>query len=173
MNPCDTKVSIWDLDNCLFDDQWRTPMIDWHLEGNERYERYDANMEKDIPAHIAEWRIITQLSLPVFITGRREKWREITRKMVVTRLLMLREGRLTTISQPLILMRPNECNERPVELKERLLKAALFGNHFKLEDVIAAFDDVPSIVEMYKRYGIPAAVLRVHDPKLAYAANDL
>jgi hypothetical protein len=173
MNGHDYWVSLWDLDNCLSDDKWRVNKIDWHLEGNERYTRYDAEMGKDNVAHVGEWRLITQMSMPVFITGRRERWRQITRKWVSERLPVLRYGRLQWLHDPLILMRPDDCNDTPAVLKEKLLMQLPTHHGIMLPRVIAAFDDVDAIVEMYGRHGIPSTVLKVHDPGLAYTPADL
>jgi hypothetical protein len=167
-----TRYSIWDLDNCLFDDSWRTHLIDWHLEGNERYTRYDAKMEHDPVANRDVWRAVTGLSIPIFITGRRERWREITTRMVVERLPVLRDGAPVPFYLPLIMMRPDDCNDCPAELKEKLL-LRLFDRGWDVDEFIAAFDDVQSIVDMYRRHGIPATVLRVHDPKATYSDKDL
>lgn len=171
--PYHTHISLWDLDNCTSDDKWRTDKIDWHLDGNARYDRYDAEMGKDKPAHISEWRIITQLSTPIFITGRREKWRKITRDFICSNLPMLRHGKLVWQSDPLVMHRPDDNNMRPAELKEMLLMQLVQEHNIPLHMILAAFDDVQSIVDMYLSHGIPAAVLRIHDPKLTYEAKDL
>lgn len=165
--------SIWDLDNCVCDDKWRTPLIDWHLEGNERYNRYDAQMIKDTAAHLDVWRAITRLSTPIFFTGRREVWRATTKQWITPNLPVMRDDRLHWLENPLILMRPNGCNDKPVDVKRRMVEQLLPRHGINIESIIAAFDDVPSIIDMYLEYGIPAAVLRVHDPKLAYKPEDL
>lgn len=171
--PHPLRYSLWDLDNCLSDDKWRTPKIAWHLQGNERYNAYDAEMGKDTPAHVASWLLITQLSHPIFITGRRERWRDITREWICRELPVSRErGKLLWQTAPTIIMRPEGCELRPAALKELLLMQA-FRMGATPEKILAAFDDVPSIVEMYRKHGIPAVVLQVHDPKLAYKPEDL
>lgn len=165
-------ASAWDIDNCLANDAWRTPLIDWHLEGNLRYERYDALMDKDSVAHFEVWSIITKMTVPIFITGRREKWRSLTERWLKQRLPVWRDGRWVRLQDPLILMRPDECDDRPAELKEKLL-LSLPDHGWELSSIMAAFDDVQSIVDMYHRHGVPAAVLRIHNPELAYSAKDL
>lgn len=165
--PHPLRYSLWDLDNCLFNDAWRTPLIEWDKAGNERYNLYDAAMKDDKPAHLTEWRIITAMSVPIFITGRRERWRDITMLMIQQHLP------LPETTPPRVLMRPDDSNERPVALKERLLKEFLMDEGYDMSKIMAAFDDVQSIVDMYRRHGIPAAVLRCHDPLHSYNIQDL
>jgi hypothetical protein len=164
-------ISLWDLDNCLFDDRNRQCLIDWDKTGNERYNRYDAEMASDPVAHEVEWRVITAVSQPIFITGRRERWRKVTEQMISDRLPVLRDGRLKPIAYPVIYMRPDDDNTRPVELKRRLLFEALKTRDIRT--IIAAFDDVPSIVDMYREYGIPGVLLQVSDPSHTYTSQDL
>lgn len=169
--PWVTRISIWDIDNCVSDDGWRTSKIDFSKHGNERYDAYDRLMVRDLPAHTLEWDLITKLSTPVFITGRRERWREATRDWI-ERMLPLPDRDWPGMG-PLILMRPEECEDRPVELKRKLLYQLRDVYGVEFSRIIAAFDDIPAIVGMYLTHGIPAAVLRVHDPLTAYTVKDL
>jgi hypothetical protein len=170
--PWMVRYSIWDLDNCLFDDGWRTQYIDWHLEGNARYNRYDSRMHMDAPMHLAEFHTITALSTPIFLTGRREQWRWVTQELIHEHLTLWRDGCRVRQQTPLILMREQDCNDRPVDVKRRML-LSLPEKGIQLSQIIAAFDDVPAIVQMYLNHGIPAAILRKHDPALAYKPEDM
>jgi hypothetical protein len=163
------RYSLWDLDNCLTDEKWRTPLIDWHLDGNERYNRYDEQMYKDAPANLGTWHLITQLSHPIFVTGRRERWRELTVSWIKRN---LRAGGTQYLHKPAVFMRPNDNSMRPVELKRMILLEFILPS-IPAGKIIAAFDDVPSIVQMYRDYDIPAMVLRCHDPALSYKPEDL
>lgn len=164
-------ISVWDLDNCLFDDTHRVHLIDWAKTGNERYDRYDAEMAKDPVAHQAEWLVMTAVSQPIFITGRRERWRKITEEQISKNLRILRNGGLKTIGYPIIFMRPEGDASRPVDLKHRIIMKVLEVN--PIDRIIAAFDDVESIVDMYRELGLPGVLLRVNDPKHTYGPNDL
>lgn len=167
-----SHYSIWDLDNCLANDEWRTWLIDWHLDGNERYNRYDSKMGEDAPENLRTWYLITQLSTPVFLTGRRETWRGVTERWIKDRLRVFRNGQMVMQDDPLVLMRANDDNRKPVEVKRDQLYS--LGDHgVSLRLVIAAFDDVPAIVQMYRDSGLPALQLTVHNPLLAYLPQDL
>lgn len=159
------RVAIWDIDNCLADDAPRHHLIDWSKQGDERYDVYNAAMAQDRPAHVAEFNLMRAIGCePVFFTGRPEKWRAQTEQW-------LREH--FQIKFPEVHMRPDgTVGLTPVELKRRMLRA-----YRDFEDrgvqIIAAFDDLPCVVEMYRSYGIEAVQLKINDPTLAYDPADL
>lgn len=161
------NVVIWDIDNCLSNEKWRTKYIEWdNPVPNDRYNVYDSKLFEDAPANLEVWEVMRRLgTFPIFFTGRRTRWRRDTERWIKSQL------NLNTL--PIVLMREEDDNGKPVVVKERMLDIALNNGMFKLEDVIAAFDDVPSIVAMYRRRGIRAAELRIHDPALSYKQEDL
>lgn len=146
------KFTIWDLDNCLADDQWRQRHVDWKKEGNERYNEYDQRMIYDEPRHLAEFAFMSRFTTPIFFTGRRERWASLTMHWLRQNLHQ---------HTPLIYMRRDNEESKPHVVKERMLRELLA--RVTPIQIVAAFDDVPSIVEMYRRYNIAADRLYIHD----------
>jgi hypothetical protein len=146
------RYTIWDLDNCLFDDSWRWPLIDWHLEGDDRYRRYNEDCHKDPVHHVAEFRLMEQMATPVFFTGRSiEFWRQSGQA--------LRNG--LQLEHPNLFMRYIGERSEPAELKRRMLNEFLKTHH--LSSIIAGFDDLPEVLSMYRERGIPTALLKIHN----------
>lgn len=173
--PYDIHVSLWDLDNCIANDQWRLPFIDHHLPPSTRYHRYNEQLGMDQREHYEHWRLMTAMSRPVFLTGRQELFRESTLDWLVDNLPVDRPGGNEYMRREgiLLLMRANDDFSKPVDLKRRMLSKLVREHHISLDRVIGAFDDLPSIVEMYLEHGIPATVLRCYDPVLSYEPQDL
>lgn len=157
-----TLYAIWDIDNCLFDDQWRTPAIEWHKTGNARYERYNKLMLSDPVKHQAEFNLIRKIAVPVFFTGRCEIYKNMTLQQLAVGL---------DVIAPTIYMRKDNENASPADVKQRMLKEFLECGH-KVTDIFAAFDDLPSIVDMYRSHGIPAVQLLVNEHSRAYDTAD-
>lgn len=161
--------TIWDLDNCLSDDKWRQERIEWDKEGDERYRAYNENLTMDRPRHITEFELFLKIGAePVFFTGRSEYLREPT-----WRWLSAWFGDQLK-PQPILYMRPDGSRMSPRDLKEQMLKR-FFGEHMGFGNrVIAAFDDLPPIVQMYRDHNIPTAQLAIHaDLTGAYKPADL
>lgn len=157
---------IWDIDNCLADDRHRMHLIDWSKEGDERYAAYNQQMRLDPVVHGRVFQVLSQIATPVFFTGRPAKFEEVTRDWL--RLRLGDEGSY-------MFMRQNGTfGVSPVQLKEQMLNN--FKRYFGIQEphIVGAFDDIPAVVQMYQRYGIPAAILRAHDQlEKVYAASDL
>lgn len=163
--------SIWDIDNCLADDHWRQQYIDWDLQGDERYRRYNALSHRDTLHHRAEFELMLKIGAePVFFSGRPEYMREMT-------WVWLR-GHLTVSGlkpQPTMYLRENgTVGLTPKACKETMLKR-FFAEHLGFGNrIIGAFDDIPAIVAMYRENNIPAAQLCIHhDLSGAYQPSDL
>lgn len=161
------SVDIWDIDNCLADDQWRQELVDWELKGDARYYRYNEQLCKDHAAHTREFELYRRLGAkPVFFTGRAEYLRKDTESWLELR-LHLKPGTYR------IFMRPNGTEGlTPRTLKERMLLE--FLSSYPHAKIIAAFDDIPAVVDMYRSYDVPAARLAIHsDLTGAYQPSDL
>lgn len=161
------RYSLWDMDNCLTDDAWRAKYIDWDKGGNERYSRYDSYMLEDKPVEQAlrVWQVFLELGYtPIIFTGRREQWRSETEQWLRRNLHCI---------DPLIFMRRNGEEGTPVEVKSRMLQEFSVSMGVLPSDIGGAFDDLPSIIAMYRSHGIPATVLRAHDPHTTYSPKDL
>lgn len=142
------KIVIFDLDNCLSDDRHRIHLIDWtQTNPGLRYVQYHKRCDEDRPGNIA---LFSRAQGPkaVFFTARPESVREQTRSWIAKNFY---------VYDPLIFMRPNDDHSSSVELKRRMLNLVLSGN-----EIVAAYDDRPDIVEMYKSYGIDAKVTNIH-----------
>lgn len=156
---------IWDIDNCVADDLWRQPLIDYGKTGDDRYRDYNSRLEEDAVCHLAEFNLFRKMgSTPVFITGRSEYLRESTYRWQYQGL---------GVVQPIMYMRPNNSLLTPARLKEALLTRFFYEHMGFGNRVIAAFDDLESVVKMYRDHNIPAAVLAIHaDVNQVYAATD-
>jgi hypothetical protein len=159
-----TKWSIWDLDNCLADDKWRQPLINFTVEGAERYREYDSQMLHDKPHHVTEFKFMQRFAQPVFFTGRRERWRALTTEWVQRHL---------AIEHPIVFMRPDDDEGTPVQVKRDMLCALLNMHRVPVFDIVGAFDDLPSIISMYHAFGIGACQLAIHHDTGAYQPRDL
>ena len=150
------KYVIWDLDNCLSDDAWRIPFIDWSKSHDERYEKYHLSCDLDKPANVNVFQSFGHIAIPVIFTGRPERVRDITVAWLVKHFWKDIPFDLK------LFMRPN--GER---LKSATLKRAMLfkfaAEVAPLRDILTAFDDRQDIVDMYRSCCIPAAILKVHD----------
>jgi hypothetical protein len=164
------KYFICDIDNCFADDAHRIPLIDWHLRGDERYDRYNAKMGLDLPVHVGIYTGFAAIATPLFLTGRPQKWESETRGWLGLA--------LGASERSFMLMRPNNTKGLPpAELKKQMLEHLLRGPvdlpDFSIENIIVAFDDVPAVIAMYRSFGIPAIQLQAHPPEDAYEPEDL
>jgi hypothetical protein len=153
---------IWDLDNCLADDSHRLHLINWNLEGDARYDAYNAASYADKPAHLTEYNLLLKLGCtPVFLTNRPEKWRGITSSWM-TRNLPKSLGCW-------LLMRPNGAVYPPAVAKRLMLWEFFQRSGACPADVVGAFDDMQAILNVYDSYGIPTVRLAIHDSAAAYS----
>lgn len=158
--------TIWDLDNCLADDHWRQKNIEWDKDGDDRYRFYNSMLEMDRLAHKNEFDLFIKIGAePVFFTGRSEYLREPTLRWI---------HRQLGIVNPIMYMRPDNHRASPRDLKEVML-TKFFREHMGFGNrIIAAFDDLPPVVEMYRQHNVPAAQLAIHhDLTRAYKPEDL
>ena len=169
MTPRPRRWSIWDLDNCLTDDSARISMIDWRLEGDARYEVYNQHMIYDPVCNMGLFEIITQISTPVFFSGRPEKFRHDTEAYI--RRYMFAHDRSHQCSDPLVYLRKGSGN--PATIKREMLRQHMATFELTPKDYVAAYDDVPAVVGMYRQEGIPGVLIQVHDPAKAYKPADL
>lgn len=156
-------IVLWDLDNCLSDDSWRLRFIDWHEDNpGERYAKYHALILGDEPGNLDVWeRWLALNTEPVFVTGRPDTARYSTLHWIASHL---------GIQRPRLLMR-NRNDHRPGERVKRDL--LLNEPDLRTPRVVAAYDDHPPIVEMYRRdFGISSHLLSIHSRR-AYTAPPL
>lgn len=159
-----TKYAIWDIDNCLADDYWRQPLIEWHKDGNARYDGYNAQMAHDAVVHKEHFEFMSRFTTPVFFTGRCVKWEQETRTWL----------RKLGGHSPVLFMRGNDEDGSPALVKQRMLRAFRVQRNLPVSDIVAAFDDVPAVVAMYQASGIAACRLAIYDDLSGvYRGNDL
>lgn len=143
------KVVIFDLDNCLADDQHREKLIDrTKSDPVDVFQEYHAACADDPlgnGAFFEAWKV--EADLVAFFTSRPEWCRVATQQWI--------DRNLAQTNQTL-LMRGDEDRRRSAEVKADQLKELLV--RFPAIDfpagIIAAFDDREDILEVYRAAGI-------------------
>lgn len=158
------KFVVCDIDNCLSNDEWRIPLIAWHLpiEGG-RYDTYHAMCGSDTvnlrlspllgKAQSQGCRIAYFTARPQSVRGKTLDW-------------LKRHNCFAEDS--LLFMRGNDDHRPSRQLKEAMLDSLLDPNHSWVEDgdeavVAMAYDDRVDVVAMYASRRIPTELVRIHD----------
>lgn len=141
---------ILDLDNCIADDEWRIPHIQWqHTDPHRRYHSYHM---------LAPWDKVKNRELfkgrgPIAIfTGRALLYREFTVEW------LKRAG----VEVAHLLMRNNHDRRTSVELKRTQLQHLISFYGVPMNSIERAYDDRPEIVDMYRAHGLQAEVRFIH-----------
>lgn len=144
------KVLLWDLDGTLADNRHRLHLIkspEIQGAGEELvpdWAAYEALASEDplIAASAAAYR--TTNFINVILTGRMEKEREATVTWLKKHALLVQR----------LLMRPNGDTRPNVEIKREALEALrlVYGPSLT---IVAAFEDDPRVVAMYREREIP------------------
>lgn len=152
------KYAIFDLDNCLSDDEHRVQHIDWSKTGNDRWTKYHdmCMLDKVNPQaasllrmHVAEEHGI------LFITGRPEAYQSKTVDWISRNFA----GLLFSLR-----MRPNDNVQASAALKADLLRLWLSDRGVHASQVVAAYDDRADILRVYRALGVrKTRQLRCHD----------
>lgn len=142
---------IVDLDNCIADDAWRIPMIRWNeTDLMERYHVYHTAAAFDSLANVD---IISQMATPIIFTARPEKYRPITEQWLAR----------NSVPYAHLVMRPDDDHTPSTELKRRMLQSLPESTGIPWQWIVAAYDDRPDVVEMYRRHYIDAHVRAIHN----------
>lgn len=144
---------IFDLDNCLANDEHRIGNIDWSQQDpDKRYSKYHAACGLDKPGSLDTYRAATVAARPVFFTARPITVRDATVAWLAQHFC---------VSDPLLFMRNIGDHRSSVELKFWMLEQL----HLAVSDctVTGAYDDREDVVAMYLEAGISACVLKLHD----------
>jgi len=145
------SIIILDLDNCIADDSWRIPKINWETENLfDRYHSYHSLSGSD-NAHNHDLYRNTGCDIVIF-TARPAIYRTITEAW------LLRHG----IGHNILMMREMEDHSPSVELKHKQMMSLLNNTGIKIRDIVGAFDDRPDVVAMYSAFDIPAEVRAIH-----------
>lgn len=149
---------IFDLDNCLADDGWRIPYVDWSKTGDERYDIYHKLAPYDkmggwppgAMAHItAGCRIAISTARPHYIHDATLNWLSQNYAIVPDALMMRNDG-----------------DTRPsVQVKREHLEWLLHEHYggCKLSDIKVAYDDREDVCRMYQSMGIFAVRHALHN----------
>lgn len=169
-------VAVFDLDNCLSDDEWRHNLIDFGAaDMTERYRKYHAACGRDIAVartvkvlvrHLREGHAIA------FVTARPVSVRAQTVDWILGRLsVCIRhewtdvvewEGWQNARNAYALIMRNDGDNRSSVDVKRDAVNS--LPDYFPSYAFVAkAYDDRQDIVDMYRSMGIPAEVLKIHD----------
>lgn len=156
--PQSKKWVIFDLDNCVCDDEHRVHLIQTPppMTG-DRWAEYHAACHLDsvslkayglMRAHITEDRHGL-----IVLTGR-----DVTQR-AKTMAWLEKHFRVPDV----IMMRNVGDHIGAVAMKQRMLEYLEAHEGIQLKNVLRAYDDRQDIVDMYKSHGIPATRLFVHD----------
>jgi len=170
------RTTICDIDNCLADDAWRIPKINWQKHGDERYHDYHLLSGFDEAVRATDGVDGNVLPLwsgdrVIFMTARPVLYRAMTEFWLI---------KVAQVRGFELLMRPNGHRGTSPDVKRMQLYWLLDPNNnygVKKEDIVMAYDDHQGVVDMYASYGIPAtrhfihSVDAFHDPIRNIAAH--
>lgn len=143
---------ILDLDNCIADDEWRIPSIDWAQQDlNLRYNDYHALASFDEPGNHDLWAGRPEGSC-VVITARPAMFRAPTLHWLKTHGVPVRH----------LLMRNDGEHTPSALMKAEKLDLLMLRYGIRAFDIEAAYDDRADVVEMYRRSGLVAHVRCIH-----------
>lgn len=143
---------ILDLDNCIADDAWRIPRINWQkADPMERYHDYHSlsawdRLSNSRVAHDPRTEFVIFTARPVLYRAITEEW-------------LLRWG----VVHKHLIMRNNNDHTPSVELKRKMLSWLPDHYHITFDQIIAAYDDRPDVVAMYRAEGINAVTMAIHE----------
>lgn len=146
------RYALLDIDNCIANDGWRIPEIDW--KARDRFMRYHAYHQ------LSAWDNRGNLDLfldpphaLIIVTCRPVHYRRTTEEWL----------RRNGVRYAHLLMRNNDDHRNSVAVKRSYLNALLWYDIDWLRQVVAAFDDRQEIVDMYRECGINAERRNLHD----------
>ena len=140
------KYVVFDLDNCLSNDEWRIQHINWHAKNlTERYDTYHSLAPFDEPGNMKVLRSWLDHKYDLIILTARA-----ARYDVATQCWL----RKYDIPAAMICMRAAD-DFRPSEVVKR---EQLISLRIDPSNIAAAFDDRQRTVDMYRALGIERAV---------------
>jgi hypothetical protein len=149
-------IVLLDLDNCVSDDGWRIPMIDWQQRGDARYHRYHSLSAWDKPGN---WYLTDMTRYPtgsrlVIVTARPNIYRHTTEHWLISH----------HCAADRLIMRPDGNHKPSVDVKRAQVQSLLFEEGLSVEEIWAAYDDHSEIIDMYRDIGIRHATqCKIHD----------
>lgn len=146
------SVVIYDLDNCISDDAWRIPMIDWSGDNFTKYFNYHSLAGFDNVKNKSVIQMYEHLTA-VIMTARPVVFRALTEEWL----------KRNNVAHDVLCMRNAMDHRSSVEVKRDMVDAVFEHLQIGPADIVVALDDRPEIIAMYKSLGITARVLKVHD----------
>ena len=140
------KYAIWDLDNCLANDEWRIALIDWKQDNIDlRYQRYHEVCGDDQPGNedIFHKSVAAGL-IPIFLTARPVAYLQQTEAWLSKHFSPLPEGYI-------LCMRGPGDGRSSVECKRQMLREIFSSHQILPQQIIAAHDDRRDVLQMYKQ----------------------
>lgn len=140
---------ILDLDNCVADDEWRIERIEWRYPNPmQRYHAYHSLCGWDKVKNRELFRgqdcaVLT--ARPLFYTHITTEW-------------LKRAG----IAAKHLLMRNDNDFRASLDVKRMQTQHLFTFYGVAMNEIKAAYDDRPEIVDMYKALGLPAEVRAIH-----------
>lgn len=148
-----TKYAVFDLDNCIADDAWRIPQIDWTTNDmDKRYEKYHAQCSADefinrevlIGKQQSGWKIVIMTARPSTVRSDTEAW-------------LAKSG----IDHIRLYMREDGIVAGSAELKKGMMQDFLAIEGCEPSNVVA-FDDRQDVLDAYAKLGVNTWRLAIH-----------
>lgn len=146
------RFVLLDIDNCIANDGWRIPSIDWRdADLFRRYHEYHLLAPWDECGNFdlftgREERIVLLTSRPLFYRRSTQEW-------------LQRHG----VNYAHLFMRNNWDHRPSLHIKRGQLEALFeYGIDIR-HQIVCAYDDRPEICVMYREHGIRAEVRALHD----------
>ncbi len=147
------KHIILDLDNCIADDSWRIPKINWQKTNPmERYHDYHSLSGFDRPGNLDILEAHSDAAVIVF-TARPVQYSAVTYEWL----------RRNKIPYEYLVMRNNNDHRPSLDLKRSMLKWLPELYDVPLSTIVAAYDDRADVVEMYRSEGIDGRRRDIHN----------
>lgn len=147
------QYRLLDIDNCISDDGWRVPLIDWSCKDPfQRYHDYHLRAPFDIAGSYDLWnrpdlKLILLTSRPIFYRGATTEW-------------CARKG----VKIEHLIMRNNDDHRTSVDVKRWQVQQIVLHYGIPLHRILDAYDDREEIVNMYRaEFSINAEVRKLHD----------
>lgn len=147
---------VWDLDNCLSNDEWRISKIDWStLDPDVRYREYHETCLADAPGNHHYFYANYNRS-PIFVTARPVRMRPVTETWLRHHFALPARG--------ILAMRPAGDHAASPKLKVRLLGEVMKAYEIRPDDIMLAYDDRLDILGAYEEaFGIRSRRLSIHN----------
>jgi hypothetical protein len=148
------RYTIFDLDNCIADDEWRIAHIRWQKSDlNARYHEYHVLAAWDGLCNREALRAASEYGGIIIFTARPVMYRAITEQWLAR----------NEVPYDILIMRNNDDHRPSVELKRSMLRSLPELYDVPLHRVIMAYDDRMDVVDMYREHAVVAQPLAIHN----------